>query len=254
MDPYQEFAEFYDVYVGERLDDLPLYLDVARSSRTPMLEIGAGSGRLTVPLAREDVSVVAVDISPAMLAILRSRLAQEPESVQRRVEMVEADACRLDLRRQFAIVIVPFYTFNYLLTSEAQTRGLERMAAHLTSAGRLLIDVFIPLRLLEQGPPDPILKVDRVNPATGSRVRGWNTYTFDQTRQIEHRRHIFEVSQPDGTVRRREFTTRRRYWFRRELAELFEQHGLRVDGVSTGYTGAPADERSEQLVYELRRR
>ena len=55
MDPYQEFAEFYDVYVGERLDDLPLYLDVARSSRTPMLEIGAGSGRLTVPLAREGV-------------------------------------------------------------------------------------------------------------------------------------------------------------------------------------------------------
>src|SRR5207245_10977189 len=122
------------------------------------------------------------------------------------------------------------------------TSALERMAAHLTSAGRLLIDVFIPLRLLEQGPADPILKVDLVNPATGSRVRGWNTYIFDQTRQIEHRRHIFEVSQPDGTVRRREFTTRRRYWFRRELAELFEQHGLRVDGVFTGYTGAPRSE------------
>ncbi len=254
MDPYKEFAEFYDVYVGERLEDLPMYIEFARSSRTPILEIGAGSGRLTVPLAREGLSLVAVDISPAMLAILRSRLAEEPDAVQRRVEIVEADAGRLHLNRRFDRIIVPFYTFNYLLTHDTQTTALERMAAHLTSVGRLLIDVFLPLRLLEHGPSDPVLKVDRIDPATGARVRGWNVYRFDEEQQIEHRRHLFEVTQSDGAMRRREFATRRRYWYRQQLRDLVEQHGFVVDGISAGYTGARADERSEQLVYELRRR
>lgn len=254
MDPYKDFAEFYDVYVGERLVDLPFYLECARSSPTPTLEIGAGSGRLTVPLAREGVRLVAVDVSPAMLAILRSRLEREPDAVRHRVEIVEADACRLDLGRRFALVIVPFYTFNYLLTPETQTNALERMAAHLTKAGRLLLDVFVPLKLLEGCPSGPILKVDRVDPATGAGVRGWNIYTFDRAQQIEYRRHIFEVTQPDGATGRREFATQRRYWFRQQLGELFERHGFIVNGVSTGYTGARVDERSEQLMYELRRR
>ncbi len=253
-DPYEAFAEFYDLYVGERLDDLPLYREHAGRFKTPMLEIGAGSGRLTLPLAREGVSVVAVDISPAMLALLRSRLEREPGAVQRRVEIVEADACTLDLRRQFDLIVVPFYTFNYFLTSEDQTRALERFAAHLTDRGRLLIDVFVPLRLLEHCRSDPVLKVDRIDPATGSRVRGWNVYAFDTERQIERRRHMFEMTFPDGAVRTREFTTQRRYGFWQQLGELFQRRGFIVDRICTGYAGEPADERSEQLVYELRRR
>lgn len=252
-DPYGEFADFYDVYVGERLDDLPFYLESAKSARTPVLEIGAGSGRLTIPLARGGVSLVAVDISPAMLAILKSRLEREPDAVQRRVEIVEADARRFDLARQFDLLVVPFYTFNYFLTREDQTSALRRFAAHLTERGRALIDVFIPLGLLERCPSDPVLKVDRIDPATGSRVRGWNIYTFDKEQQMEHRRHIFEVARPDGTVRKREFITRRRYWFREQLNALFAQHGFIVEGICRGYAGAPADERSEQLLFELRR-
>ncbi len=252
-DPYEEFSEFYDVYVVERLDDMPFYLEFAKSAHTPVLEIGAGTGRLTVPLAREGVSIVAVDISPAMLAILRSRLQREPDVVQRRVEIVEADACRLDLGRQFDLVIAPFYTFNYFLTPEAQTNMLNRTAAQLAKSGRLLIDAFVPLRLLENCPTDPIPKVDRIEPATGRRVRGWNIYTFDQEHQIEHRCHIFEIVQPDGGVQKREFTTTRRYWFREQLSDLFKRHGFVVDRICAGYAGELADERSEQLMYVLRR-
>jgi hypothetical protein len=171
--------------------------------------------------------------------------------VRRRVEIVEADACRLDLGRRFELAMVPFYTFNYLVTPPAQTTALDRIAAHLTASGRLLVDVFLPLGLLERPPTEPILKVDRVDPTTGERIRGWNTYRFDRPQQVEHRRHTFEVTRPDGTVRRAEFATSRRYWFRDELSRLFEQHGFVVERVCAGYGGAPADDRSEQLLYVL---
>jgi SAM-dependent methyltransferase len=239
---YESFAEFYDVYVGERLDDLPFYLECARSARGAVLEIGAGSGRLTVPLARAGLPLVAVDISPGMLAA---------DAVRRRVEIVEADVCRLDLGRRFELAMVPFYTFNYLVTPRAQALALDRIAAHLTGSGRLLVDVFLPLTLLDRPPTEPILKIDRVDPTTGQRIRGWNAYRFDREQQVEHRGHAFEVTRPDGTVRRAEFATSRRYWFRDELSRLFEQHGFAVERVCAGYAGELANDRSEQLLYVL---
>ena len=47
-DVYGEYSEFYDLYVGDRQVDLPMYKGYKAKSGTPILEIGAGSGRLTV--------------------------------------------------------------------------------------------------------------------------------------------------------------------------------------------------------------
>jgi putative hydrolase of the HAD superfamily len=253
LDIYRDFAEFYDIYVGDRLDDLSFYLDYAEPIDGPVLEIGAGSGRLTIPIARAGVPVVAVDVSESMLARLRSHLQKETEPVRERIRIVAADMCDLDLGEAFDLIIVPFYAFNYLLTPEAQNRALERLEAHLSPAGRLLIDVFVPLRRVANCPPEPVLKVDRMDLRTGKEVRGWNVYSMDTERQIESRRHQFEVMRRDGTVVRKEFTTRRRYSFRTELDALFATRGLSVDDVFGGYERQPVRPDSEQLVYVLRR-
>jgi SAM-dependent methyltransferase len=251
-DVYEDFSEFYDLYVGDRLDDLPLYLDYARSARTPVLEIGAGSGRLTLPLAQAGIPVVAVDISPSMLAILESRLAEQTAQVRQRVQVVLADACELELAARYDLILIPFYTFNYFLTPEAQRAVLERCHAHLSRQGRLLIDVFIPLSRLRDCPTEPLLRVDTVDPRTGSKVRGWNVYSIDKERQIEHRKHIFEVTPPDGIVRRKEFNVQRRYFFPAELERLFAS--FVIEDVFTGYKREPASASSEQLLYVLRQR
>ena len=105
--------------------------------------------------------------------------------------------CELALGAQYDLVMVPFYIFNYLLTEEAQNAALERIHTHVSPQGRLLIDVFIPVSRIAYCPPEPVLKVDTVDSRTGHRVRGWNIYAIDTERQIEHRRHIFEIAQPD---------------------------------------------------------
>ena len=93
-DVYEDFSEFYVLYLGDRLDDLPFYLDYAKSAQTAVVEIGAGSGRLTIPLAESGMAIVAVDISRPMLGILETRLAKRSAEIRQRVRIVEANACR----------------------------------------------------------------------------------------------------------------------------------------------------------------
>ncbi|MBN1489390.1 MAG: class I SAM-dependent methyltransferase [Phycisphaerae bacterium] len=251
-DVYADFSAFYDLYVGEWLEDLPCYLEYARAARAPVVEIGAGTGRLTVPLARAGISVVAVDSSASMMARLEARLASEPHDVRRRVQTLRADVCELSLGTKHDLILVPFYAFNYLLTPEAQHKALAQLAAHLLPKGRLLIDVFVPYARIERCPSEPLLKVDTRDCRTGDRIRGWNAYSMDTQRQIETRRHVFEVTPAAGSVIRTEFTTERRYSFPAELESQFAEAGLAIEQVSTGYDGRPPDARSEQLLYVLR--
>ena len=72
-DSYHNFSEFYDLYVGDFLDDLPMYEKYAVQVGGSVLEIGAGSGRLTIPLAQMGFDVAAMDVSATMLAILDTR-------------------------------------------------------------------------------------------------------------------------------------------------------------------------------------
>lgn len=251
-DPYREFADVYDVYVGAGADDLPLYLDHARKLGGPILEIGAGAGRLTLPLARAGAAVVAVDISAAMLARLSARLLQEPPDVRGRVWVVRADASRLPLRGRFRLILVPSDTLTCLLTVETQRRALANVAALLTDDGRALVDVSVPLARLAHCPPEPMLRRDTLH-GDGRRVRAWIAYALDPATQIERRRHIVQALGIDGRVDLKEFDTERRWITREEMPRLAAAAGLAVERAITGYGNTPADERSEQILYTLRK-
>ena len=251
VDPYGNFSEFYDLYVGEFLDDLPMYEKYAAQVGGSILEIGAGSGRLTIPLAQKGFDVTATDVSPTMLAILNDRLAELPAEVSDRVQVIQADVCELDLGAKFGLVMVPYYVFNYLLTPESQNQALERMRAHLTDSGLVVIDAFIPMSRLNTPEGTPIQRPEVVDPATGNRIRSWNTFRLDIENNMEHRFQRFEIETPDGEMRIKEFTVERRYTLADDLVRLFGSHGFEALDVFTGYNGETPEPDSEQLVYVL---
>ena len=87
-------AALYDYEYRRRRADVAFYKELARrrlGGSGRILELGAGSGRVTIPLARAGYEVVAVDASRPMLDKLRDRVAALPRSVARRISIVEAD-------------------------------------------------------------------------------------------------------------------------------------------------------------------
>src|SRR5678816_357802 len=96
-------AALYDYEYRRRRADVVFYRELARKrlgERGRILELGAGSGRVTIPLARAGHDVVAVDASPAMLGKLRARVASLPDAVAKRITVVQGDLRDFEVARK----------------------------------------------------------------------------------------------------------------------------------------------------------
>src|ERR1700693_1977082 len=110
--------------VNQDLVDLPFYLDLAKRSDGPVLEIACGTGRVLLPIAREGIGIEGVDNSESMLTILRRNLAREPREVRERVTVHEGDMRDFRLAQKFALVIIPFRPLQHMYTVQDQVAAL----------------------------------------------------------------------------------------------------------------------------------
>ena len=132
---YDEHPFIADLYEQDPLHrgrpDVGFFVEEARTSGSPVLDIGCGTGRVLIPTARAGLEVVGLDLSPRMLAVCRERLLGEPDEVRTRAHVIEADMRRFDLGQRFRLAMIPFRSFQYLLTIEDQLTCLEEIRRHL---------------------------------------------------------------------------------------------------------------------------
>jgi SAM-dependent methyltransferase len=124
-------ALWHDLECGAYCEDLPLWRALAGATGGDVLDVGAGTGRVTLDLARAGVAVVAVDSDAALLETLERRAAGLP------VETVVADARELALGRRFSLVIVPMQTLQLLGGPCGREAFLRRALDHLEPGGLL---------------------------------------------------------------------------------------------------------------------
>jgi 2-polyprenyl-3-methyl-5-hydroxy-6-metoxy-1,4-benzoquinol methylase len=70
--PYDDWADIYDAVYADLTHDVDFYAAMARESGGPILELGCGTGRISLAIAREGVAVTGVDISPRMIAVAQA--------------------------------------------------------------------------------------------------------------------------------------------------------------------------------------
>jgi SAM-dependent methyltransferase len=132
---YREIAPFYDAEVAGR-DDLDFWRVVGAEHRGGhVLELGAGSGRVTEVLALFAGEVVAVDVSPELLRLARDRLGAWPC-----VKLIRADMRALAFRRPFDLIVAANDPFSHLVAPTDRDRALEVVARHLAPDGRFVLD------------------------------------------------------------------------------------------------------------------
>ncbi len=136
---YEGVGEFYDLFTDN--SDLPFYIKYAQRLGSPILDLAAGTGRVTFPLAQKGHEVVALEQSPSMLSIAKSRFQNYPKEVANRITFVESSMTEFSLNRKFNLIIIPT-SFTHALTTEEQLSTLRSVYDHLCDDGLFIFDLF----------------------------------------------------------------------------------------------------------------
>ena len=247
--PYDAIARFYDLSHQTLVEDIPFLLQQAVEAGGPALELGCGSGRLLVPLARAGMAVTGVDNSPEMLARAAMRLAGEAADVRARVRLVEGDVRGLALPagEPFALAYFGYNTFMHL-DETAAAAALRRVRPLLRPGARLLIDVDHPLALSATGDdPDFVLEDELRDEAMGETVRQYTAYESVPGEQAVDVTWVYETGRAGDDVPTR-VTLRYHYLYPHQYDLLFGLTGFRLLGFLGDYDGSPFDEDSERLI------
>jgi SAM-dependent methyltransferase len=221
---------------------------LARMTGGPVLELGVGTGRVAIPLAKDGHEVVGIDRSESMLA----RAESHARTARTSVRLVESDMRSFSLDRAFALITIPFNTF-LMLTPDDRWACLARCREHLAPAGRLAIDIFQP-------DPNRIAGVDggvredwrRRDPDTGHDVTKFSSTRADV--DATHFRWWFDEELEGGGIRRIGRDVTLHFIYRREAELLFPAAGFELDSLHGDYDGSPVEPSSPRLLIVARRR
>jgi ubiquinone/menaquinone biosynthesis C-methylase UbiE len=136
---YRLAAKFYDLFGSK--NDLEFYRELALQSGKKALELGVGTGRVAIQLAKAGITVVGIDSSVYMLGVAKEKLTKETPAVRKRIILKKADMRSFELKQSFSFIYIPSSTFDHNVTVEEQKQTLSCIYNHLEKNGTFAFDL-----------------------------------------------------------------------------------------------------------------
>jgi SAM-dependent methyltransferase len=252
-DSYEILASHYDTGYCSKQDliDVPFYVDVARKSGGPVLEIACGTGRVLLPIAREGIEIQGVDNSESMLTILRRNLAREAREVRERVTVHEGDMRNFRLEQKFPLVIIPFRPLQHMYTVQDQVAALTTAAFHVAEGGRLAFDVFFPnFEGLAANIGKEILDLEWPLDSEPRKVvrRYFRKKSYDKVQQTFSGEFVFRTYEGDKLLLEETGPLKMGYFTYQHLKALFLLTGLEVVEEYGSFSKEPLDNDAQQMI------
>jgi SAM-dependent methyltransferase len=246
------------MHPGSLQGDVEWYCRKAVDSEGPVLELGAGTGRITVPIAERGIRVAALDLDNGMLAKLRQKVAALPDGARQRVSVHQGDMRSFALGETFALVIIPFRAFLHNLTSDDQLAALKRAHEHLRPGGELAMNVFHPsleYMSAHAGPQAGTWRWSRTrNLPDGGFVVYSESSHYDTVHQRVRSMIRTEDFSADGSlVRTHMLRLELAYLYPSDIRRLLDQAGFELVRISGDFKGRMFEHDGDELVIEARR-
>ena len=246
MPEYDPLSDLYDLEYPHDYD-VPFWLSLAGREPGPIIEWGAGTGRIAAPLAAAGHDVTAVELSAKMV----ERGEQRSESVG----WVVGDMRRVDPERRYGLAICAFNSFLCLRSADDALAFLRNVRQHLVTGGLLGIEVsaFSPEELVDP-PGGPTLRHDYTRELAHGRLDRFSVSHYDASTQLMGMRLFYETYGASGTLEsRRAHDLTIRIVGRSELELMLQLTGFEVEAGYGGFEGEPFTSTSDHLILLARK-
>lgn len=251
---FDAYADFYDKWNDNFIEDIPLWLEYARKCGSPILELCSGTGRILLPIAREGLEITGLDISEKMMEKAVGKLKIEPEDVKKRVTLVQGDMRNFHLKREFNFVFVPFNSFLVLISPEEQNGCLRSAHKHLSSQGRLAISMFKADLTRAEGVLRSEGDVLEDYPQPGDSTEIFSYQFFDKPKQLIKVRIFVDSTKASGELFRKTIDLKMRYFFEDEFERILFNNGFEIEEVFGNYDKVPFKEDSPFMIFVAKKR
>jgi SAM-dependent methyltransferase len=232
----------YDLENKQFEPDGPFYLALAKHFGSPVLEIGCGTGRITIPIAQAGINITGLDVMPPMLELARQKSRNLP------IHWQEADARSYSLPGKFRFIFESGATFQHMLERSDQEAFLTCVRRHLEPEGYFVICAMMPSADMMADEPDEKEWFSFTN-NEGQVVRVSGTQYYDRLKQVKTETAYRRWTAEDGKEMVRIAPLMLRLTFPQEMETLLHYNGLNIKERYGDYDFGPLTRESRQMIF-----
>jgi ubiquinone/menaquinone biosynthesis C-methylase UbiE len=255
MDPRKNTARFYDA-VNHPINDVPFYLERIKSLKAKnVLELGCGTGRMLVPLAKSCVKIIGIDYSHEMVETCKEKVANAGLT---NTQTFQGDITNLNLGGTFDLVVAPYRVLQALETDEEVHGFFETVSKHLKTSGRGIVNVFKPKKSAKEMrtswyQPGEIIDQE-INLKDGSHlIYSFRQHKMDKEKLVIYPDIIYRRYVNDALIEEMIHPIKMRCYYPEEFKQLIENMGFTITGSWGGYNNEEYG-LGPELVIEFKKR
>ena len=232
----------YDRQYAGMTGDIPFYLKQAGRYGGPVLELACGTGRITIPLAKQGIDITGLDVSGGMLQQAEANAARTGASVS----WIQADCCRFSLGSRFKLILIPFNSIAHLHDPESIEGCFACVKKHLSDGGRFIVDIFNPrLDILVRDPSERYPVAEYPDPDGRGTVTVTENNIYDAASQVNHIKWYYRIGDSsDESVEELNM----RVFFPQELDALLRNGSFIIDAKYGDFDESPFTSESPRQI------
>jgi SAM-dependent methyltransferase len=256
--------------------DIPFMVEYSKKTKGKILELAAGNGRITIPIAEADKEIWALEYSQQMIKVFQEKINTMPSEIASNIHLFQGDMTDFDVDHEFSLILLPAQSFQLLTEDKDQISCLKSIRKHLSEDGLFIIVLasvempkdasestgsWINLRHYKndkgQDPwisDEEIFDWENTDPRTGLKV--WRTHInkkIDRDRQIIFPEKTYRITQEDGSIRKIIKTLPLKYFYKDQIEELLKKSGFRIEEKFDYFLGVTG-EKVKRLIYICKKR
>ena len=241
-----DFIYDADIYDGlnKFLSDLEFYKKwLPKNKEAKILELCCGTGRLTIPIAKDGYDIKGVDYTSSMLERAKEKALQ----AGLKIDFIEADIRELNLGEKFDLIFIPFNSIHHLYKNEDLFEALNTVKKHLKDNGLFLLDCFNPniQYIVENEREQHVMAEYTTNDGRSVLIR--QSMHYESASQINRIKWQYFIDGAFHSVQNMDM----RLFFPQELNSYLHQAGFNVVHKFGDFTECEFNDNSEKQIYIL---